>query len=344
MSLTSTSFAQNLPQDFYYPQLAKEVLDKLSLYENVLVGGIYGCGIHTFLDCFTALAQQSPAFNSISILESTKPISSIKKTTGISGKKLVVIHTFEQIAHPNNYLEKLHRLRLPDPSLLTYLVISDHTVVTRPSQYFATTTAFFNYRFLVTPFDPALTHRMIEIDTQFFGWKVPKDLIDQIYTLSGGVQRLTKHICKLTHKNQSSIPSTEKILADPSIGFQLKMLTNILCQSPSPALHTLGITDHKGQIKSKLLQTYIQDHFRTDVANYFPTLSALEGNLFALLYQNLDSLITLDRIGDVMELLGHDFSPWAIYKLISRLKLKIAPQFTIKSFKSRGYLLSKALH
>jgi len=127
---------------------------------------------------------------------------------------------------------------------------------------------------------------------------------------------------------------------DQSILFELELLTRIVSQSSKQHLEVLGLTNKNGQIKSRLLQTYLKQKFDHHVLKNFPTLTPLERKLFTLLQQNSERVVTLDQVGDVFELLGCEFSPWAIYKLISRLKPKIASQFHIASIKGRGYLLS----
>ncbi|MDO8488211.1 MAG: helix-turn-helix domain-containing protein, partial [bacterium] len=258
------------------------------------------------------------------------------------GKKLVVVSAFEKISAKNSILEKLHQLRQPTMAGLTYLVISDHTVVTNSSQYLAESTPFFSHHFLLTPFDQKQTEIMVKYNDDFYGWKTPLASLSRLFELSGGIQRFTKHMCKLVSERHVSLDQVDELLLDPSIMFQLQLLTKIISQSTKLQLMTLGIVNQAGQFKSQLLQKYLAANYDSLVLQYYPSLTPLESKLFALLHQNQNQVVTMDRVGDVLELLGCEFSPWAIYKLVSRLKPKVAPQYKINSIKGRGYLLTSA--
>ena len=49
----------------------------------------------------------------------------------------------------------------------------------------------------------------------------------------------------------------------------------------------------------------------------------------------------MDNIANLMKMSDDNFSLWAIYKAISRLKPKVKNNFEIKNIKGKGYMLKK---
>lgn len=184
---------------------------------------------------------------------------------------------------------------------------------------------------------------MIEITCEFFGWKVQRKLYPEIYSLSGGIPRLIKHICKLISEEKIKVDNLDKFEEDPAILFQLNYLVNLLVSVESKYLFRLGLTDENGKVKSALLERYLKKYRSLLVTKFFPRLTILESKVVSYLYENEGEILTLDKISELLKMTDDNYSLWAIYKVISRIKPKIKSNFKITNLKGRGYILEKPI-
>ena len=67
-----------------------------------------------------------------------------------------------------------------------------------------------------------------------------------------------------------------------------------------------------------------------------------EAKVLSFIIENEDKVVSLDKLANLMKMTDANFSLWAIYKMISRLKPKVKNNFQIKNIKGRGYLLQKS--
>ena len=156
--------------------------------------------------------------------------------------------------------------------------------------------------------------------------------------MSGGIPRLIKYICKEIIENKGTVLQT-KFDSIP-INFQLTLLTKLLIKLSKNQLESLGILE-KGKIKSKLLKDYFKNYQNEVVSQIFSNLTKQEQKLLTFLLENKDQVVSIDKIADLIQMSEDDFSLWAIYKLISRLKLKVKTNFNIKNLKGQGYMLQQ---
>ncbi|OGM21074.1 hypothetical protein A2714_01950 [Candidatus Woesebacteria bacterium RIFCSPHIGHO2_01_FULL_38_9] len=338
------SYFELLPRD-YFDGLYEKVMKDLKKGDNVCVSAIYGTGNRTFLNLFFRFAEEDKIFDKIVYFDPQRNLDNLAsfvkgvKTKNRFQKILVVIRLFEKISNKRDVLEKLNSLRQPEPERLTFLVLADHTVVTEPENYLAETATFFNSHIYIRPFNKKESIAMMEITNNFFGWKVNENLYDEIYELSGGIGRLLKYICKETSEGKLDFKRPEVFLEIPQINFQVEYLTRILFNYNNETLKKLGLLNEEEKIRSKLLYLYAKYYRPVLIKELFPTLSNLEQQVLGLLYELKGKCVSIDQIGDIFERLDREFSPWAIYKLISRLKPKVKNNFEILSIKGKGYYL-----
>ena len=337
------TYYEFLPQDYYHHKLARTVLRSLDKGENVLVGGMYGCGLHVFSNVLVLAERQRKLFKGLEKWDAEEWMSKGEKLKRGAGKRLVLIYGFEKIEDRRKALERLLVLRQSRLGEVVFLVIGDHSVVTEPESYMAWSAPFFGEKIVIAPFDRTLTSRMVEVSGRYYNWAIPKNLYPKIYELTGGIQRLVKHICRMISDTGAGIGEWDEFMGSPSINFQLELMTKILLQAGRKDLQTLGLLDEKGRIKSILLSEYYKRYQSLSVGQMFPGLSRLESKLLTLLLENKGRLVTVEKIGDMVELEGSEFSQWAIYKLVSRLKTKIRGSFRIISAKGRGYMIEQVV-
>ena len=77
------------------------------------------------------------------------------------------------------------------------------------------------------------------------------------------------------------------------------------------------------------------------VKQIFSNLTKQESRLLTYLLENANAIVSIDKMAELIEMTDEDFSLWAIYKLISRLKVKIKKYFEIINHKGNGYILQK---
>ena len=80
------------------------------------------------------------------------------------------------------------------------------------------------------------------------------------------------------------------------------------------------------------------------ISNLYPQLGDTETKILSFFSEKESKIVTLDNLAHLMKMSDDDFSLWAIYKLISRLKVKVKNNFNIKNLKGRGYILSKSVN
>lgn len=331
-----------LPRD-YFKDLFDKVFNILSRDGNVCVSALIGGGGKTFFNYFLEKVNGLNFFKSIQYydpdIEKVNILDYVKKNTPDQGKNLFIIRLFEQIEGKQEVLENLEMIKKLHPGKLVYLIFSDHTMLTNPQDYTGKTTAFFLDRFYISPYDFSRSKTMIKINCDFYGWDVDASLHKMIFELSGGIPRLCKYVAKEIDEDPKKRINIQRILQNPNVQFQLKYLNDLLFRCSKIQLEDLGLLDNTGKIKSSLLRTYFQKYQNTTLVQLFPKLSVLERQLLTLLYEQKELVVSLDKIGDMFEIAGREFSPWAIYKLISRLKPKVSKLFQIESIKGQGYLL-----
>ena len=254
--------------------------------------------------------------------------------------KLVIARFFEQTRDKNEILEKLDSLRRRTPKSLVFLVFTDHSATTNTVEYQAKSTVFFAEIIYMKPFDRLQSEKMIKSLVNFYGWRINDNLYERIFTVSGGIPRLIKYICKETYESGTPLDNFGKFLSHPQISFQLDLLTKLLIKLPKEKINILGLTQ-KGKIKSKLLKHYFQNYQNDLVKQIFSNLTKQESRLLTYLLENANAIVSIDKMAELIEMTDEDFSLWAIYKLISRLKVKIKKYFEIINHKGNGYILQK---
>jgi hypothetical protein len=337
------SYYEYLPKD-YFGELYEKALHTLSRGNNVCISTLSGCGGRTFLNFFLKQKDTDTAFNKVyyydPVINQDSLVEAVRKTREQKfEKKLFIIRNFAQIPDRIMTLEKLNSLRQPNPETLVFLVFADHTGVTEQDTYVGKTNTFFSLRLSINPFDLNKTGEMIEITAAFFGWQIEKEDYPAIFKLSGGVPRLIKHICKNIAEGGLDVKNISLLKQDPSIQFQLNYMTKLLLSFNKDQLYYLGILDKQYKIKSALLVEYFKEYQSQKLVHLFPELSTTERKILTFFYENQDKVISLDTIADLMQMSDDDFSLWAIYKLISRLKPKIQNHIQLINVKNQGYIV-----
>lgn len=334
------SYYDLLP-DTYFDPTYLAVKQSLLIGDNVLLIGPHGFGGKTFFNFF--LSRQEVIDRLILSWSNNSPINTflkqVKTNHQKSRRQIVVMRQVEKIVDLPVLLEKLNDIRQPHPQNTSYLIISDQRGLTDVDQYMAGFNTFFSSRYLLSAFDFEKTVEMIRTNCHYFGWPYLPQNNKKIYRLSGGIPRLVKHIYKEINENQLSLENPADFLFDQSISFQLNYLADLILKIDTRYLVKFGILDAKKKIKSDLLAMFFSDLQVKIAKQNFPELTKAEAQLFSLFFSNSGEIISIDRIADFLSISDDDFSLWAVYKLVARLKEKIKSKYGLVNLKGRGYKL-----
>ena len=343
------AYFETLSKD-YFGNLYQKVCSALTKGENVCISVIPGFGEKTIFNFLNFNFKNDKLFNEIyiydpeleneSIIDYTKKLESHKT----SKTKLLIIRFFEQIEKKRETLEKLDNIRRKNPKSLTYLAVSNQEAFLNPSSHQALTTVFFSELIYFSPFDFAHTEKMVESLASYYGWKIEPSSYKEIYNLSGGIPRIIKYLTKELYESRIPLANKDKLTLIPQIGFQLRLMTRILITYDQKQIQLMGLIDEKYRLKSGLLKYFLKN-FRSDmISNLYPQLGDTETKILSFFSEKESKIVTLDNLAHLMKMSDDDFSLWAIYKVISRLKPKIKNNFQIKNIKGRGYILSKSVN
>jgi len=340
----NSTYYEQLPRN-YFNNLYERILDYLLKQQNTYVAVMHGCGGKTFLNLFLHYYKtekhQPVAIYYDPLIEKQELFKFSQNALQTHKRCLIVIRQFENIPNKKILLEKLNHLRYPFPERITFLVITDHTAVTSPQDYVSLSGVFFSHQEYLAPLNLNQTTEMITINSNYYGWQTPSSLNEKIYAISGGIPRLIKYIAKDISEKGNIINNLDLFLMNPAINYQVDYCTQLLLQFDKKILHTLGLLENN-RISSTLLQHYFETYQSTFVKVTFPQLTSLERAILSYLFEKKGEIVSIDHIGDLLELQGQEFSQWAIYKQISRIKPKIAKLFTIENIKGQGYILNQA--
>lgn len=341
--MTKQNYHDFLP-DNYFGEVYAKVLNSLNSRENVCVSAMIGCGGKTFANYFVSKFSRShpstkiflfdPEVSPLNIIDFTKA-----KLTSKLPQTIIIVKAFNKIANKDQVLEKLSGLQQSVSKKVVFLMITDHTGVTNPLQYFAKTSVFFANFYSLKPFTLKETIGEIEINNSYYGWHITPGLFLQIYQLSGGIPRLIKYICKDVAETNGNLNKPNSFLNNPIIRFEIESLTKLVIGFDSELLYKLGLTDENGQLKSQLLKQYIFSYSSEFINRTYPELSQMELKIVSLLFESKNTVVPLEKIEDFFNIGGLATSQWAIYKLVSRINKKLKPNLVITNLKGRGYII-----
>ncbi len=223
-------------------------------------------------------------------------------------------------------------MSLKDSSLQS-IIAMEYDFLKSPERYFKSGRAI-SYVKIRKPLSFELTQSVIDSRRTLNNWVIPIKYDKEIHRLSGGIVGLIKHICGYTDKfgepdisDMLRYPSIVRILVDMKLAFET--LDKFY-------LKKLGYVLDNDEINGALLERYLQTGSKPESYDLPPTLDVV----FSLLKESIGEIVTIDEIHDRVNERG-EFSLWAIYKMISRLRKEISDDYEIQNVKGEGYLLKE---
>lgn len=332
------AYFETLAQN-YFGSLYEKVRKILFSGENVCISAIPGFGYKTIFNFLYYYLQKEKAFDLIEVYDLADDESKHNLVFNDNKTRLIIFRNFEKLKDPKEKLNYFESVRRPNPKKLVYLVFTNHSPLMSPSDYYAQSTVFFSEIIYIKPFDLRQTIKMIKTLEDFYGWKISEKLYKKIYLLSGGIPRLIKYITKKINEENTPTDNITQFLSSPQIIFQLEILTNLLFEMEKNTLMYIQLLGSNGKIKSKLLRAYFKNYQAGALNKIFPNLSTTEIKILSYLLSQTGNLLSLDKLADLLKITEDNYSLWALYKMISRLKQKVKGYYKIRAFKSKGYLI-----
>ncbi|HJY98190.1 MAG TPA: helix-turn-helix domain-containing protein [Patescibacteria group bacterium] len=339
-------YTDTLPKD-YFDNLYGKVSKTLSRGENVCISVMYGQSNKTLYSFLFRQITKEKLFNKIltydPLLTDENPVYFTKRALRGDKKSdvLIILRFFEKIPNRRTTLDKLKSLQDQNRNRIAFLAIADHSVILNPLGYTANTTVFFSDCVYVPPFNFEQTKKMIKTLRDYYNWKISAHDYRKIYALSGGVGRIIKYICKELYISKVLPENIERLANNQQILFELNYLTKMLIKTPLDKVHVLGLTDNDNKIKSQLLREYFKNYRSEIIEKIYPNISVVESRILSSLLEYGGGTISIDKISQISKMSDENFSLWAIYKTVSRLRSKVKKDFKIKSVRGLGYLLVK---
>ncbi len=260
-------------------------------------------------------------------------------------KKIVIIlgHVEIVFAKQKKALEFLFKLRDFYPTRLSVLSSCDHSVIRDFPQYSNLGGTLFSNLIKIPPFDLAGTKRILEVNHKVLGYQFSSSAIKKIHRLSGGNPSLIKHLEKCVDELGEQVLTKQKILTVyPSLRIKLNDINEVILSETKEVLIQIGIINEKGKLFSPLTAEYLKKYELESIEEIVPGLTPQEKKILTFFLKNKGKIVTKDRIFMLMELSEENYSLWAIYKAISRLKNKIEGKYQLRALKNRGYFLASA--
>lgn len=342
----NNAYFETLPRD-YFGDLYQRISNSLTKGENVCISVIPGFGEKTIFNFLNFNFKAEKLFDEINIYDPELENESISDftqklvTSKTSDNKLLIIRFFEKIEDKRKTLEKLDSIKRKNPKNLAYLAISNQEAFINPSSHQALTTVFFSELIYFPSFDYGMTIKMIESLINYYGWKISSTSYEEIYKLSGGIPRIIKYLNKELYESRIPLTNKDKLIIIPQIEFQLKLMAKILITYDQKQIQLLGLADEKFLLKSALIKYFLKNFRSEIITQLYPQLGDTETRILSFFSENEGKIVTLDNLAHLMKMSDEDFSLWAIYKVISRIKPKIKYNFQINNVKGKGYILQK---
>jgi hypothetical protein len=328
-------FHDQLPANLFGNLLPK-TKEQLCSRQNILIAGTIGIGKETFLKMLLKNLAHVPQENVLHWdMQLSQKIDTLPQDTS---EYLLVMNKLHLYKNKTPLLEQIHTYQLTHPNL-TVLGLTDHTGITHPQAYFAKTHPFFQVTYQITPFDLDATRTMILANSPFYGWSLSESQIKAVYALSGGIARLIKYICNEISEHNTPLTNPVRFSKIPAVLFQLQSLYAMLMTETKDDLKQLQILDKKGTIRSLLLRHYFKTQNQNHIKALHHKLNDQEQTVFSYLYNHKNQTIPIETIADLLAMTDESYSLWKIYKLISRLRPKLAPLYELRAKHGKGYYL-----
>ncbi len=187
-------------------------------------------------------------------------------------------------------------------------------------------------------FDHEGTKHIIEINNKLYNWHIPLDLSKKVFELTGGNPRLTKYVCKTLEDNSLEFidKPSEMVKLDP-LAMKLGLYAQYFWELELDHLKMLGMINAENKVFSQLVEIFLSRFSTSEVDNLVTGLSRKEKQVLSILILNKGRLVPRDKIDFLLNLNADNYSLWASYKAMDRLKKKVKEFYRIITVRDQGY-------
>lgn len=345
--------------DNHFGEVLHQIIRCLYSGESVVVFGMPGYGRkHLLLQIEKELRRQNRAevvymdFYAYGEIKTNRLEELVAKAIGISKNNfnvdlkkyfqkrqlILILGHIEAIRDNEPVWRWLRQIR--EITLENFAVVSscDTTIISEPEIYERNAGELVAQQIVVLPFTQDRARKIVDINRKHFGYRTNDEAENKILNLAGGNPALIKHLAKCADDlGQEALDNYKILTSYPSLRIKLNPIIQVLIQSPLPLLRKIGLIDQHDEIFSPLIKLYLADYQLENIDKFMPELSKSEARLMGYLIMNKGQLIDKDKIYFLMGGKEEEFSLWAIYKTISRLKKKLKGKLEIKVVKGKGY-------
>lgn len=360
------SLYQLLPDNHFGKPMDETIKTLIVKKRSVCIYGMPGCGLDFFLKTARSrlekkLKNQGKVFFFETYLYPDNIKKAIKRTLAsklsfnnsnqdfiqsvedyLTRKKVIVVlaHAQNLITNQKNALALLLRLRNLSSDHFSVLSSCDSSIISENDRYLATGQDLFSHLIKIPPFGFQGTKRILKANQTFYGFRYPETVFRKIHRLSGGNPALIKHLGQVVDRLGKQVLSRPKVLIKtPSLKVKLNDLAQAVLSEPRETLRRIDVLDSQDKIFSPLLALYLKSYELENIVNLFPQLTKQERKILTYFIKNKNKVVDKDRISFLMGLSEENFSLWALYKAISRLKNKIKDHYQLVNFKNKGYMI-----
>ena len=258
-----------------------------------------------------------------------------------SQKLFIILSSLDSLVpEQTSAIRFILQLRNLDPSSLFFLTSANSSLVTNYDHFLKLGEDLF-YNVKVVPlFDLQGTERILNINKKLLSLDYSEKTYSKIYELSMGNAAMTKHLGLAVDKFGPEILKNKKTLIQfPSLRVKIDEIAQVILKEPVETLKKLKIINQQGDIFSPLIKKYFEIYEPVDIERVFPGLTKRERKLLAFFLANKGKVLDKDKLSFLTEMGMGDFSLWAVYKSVSRLRVKIKQHYKIVNIKGIGYQL-----
>lgn len=330
--------------------------------QSVCVYGMLGCGVQYFLRVMELHLKAEQSIRDVLFLRGTllrknpenvirKRICMLQKTPlsdfdkalerYVPEKKLCVIFDGPQyVENPDSFFTFLKDIRKTNPSSISIVIGTYHHIYGILHDVLLQVPGAISSFRRIGLYEEEVTRQILLRNNDFYKWSVPLELCGKIHELSGGNPRLTKYIGKAVDEMGPEILNDlDDLCKYPLLEVRLSEFANLLFEMDPASVAKLQIVNGNGRLFSPLFERFLLNFEIPHVDDLALGLSKKERRLFSFFYINRGRLVTKDQLEYMLGLVGDNYSLWAGYKAVERLKKKLEHRYLLRVIKGSGYVM-----
>ena len=252
--------------------------------------------------------------------------------------KVILVLTKVEDLQSLELFKFVNALRYSSPENFTVLIGGSLNLYTNSNEYLKKGGIIFSPMRRLGMFDLAGVRRIIKFNNEEFKWKVPLMLSKRIHELSGGHAGLIKYISRAVDENGEEIlGQVGRLIKVPDVQASLAESAELFTKLGVDDQVTIGLVNQKREFFTPLLEHFSKANHEFEYKGLCTDLSSVEQRLLNALTQNMGKVITKDQISSLLGWEPKDYSEWAIYKVIHRLRNKLKGRYTIVTIRGKGW-------